>query len=136
MDFAYKALLDELGARPSSGPLKFRLILQPTIAVVIGARAGVRDAKSRAPPFIWSLLCRRVTGKVQLKTTLYHLAVPILIATMIDATEQMLMFGHIRPLSALAVGTALMSLPYAVARSLSNRIRSGGNTPHSQSAEQ
>ena len=42
-----------------SGPGRMRFILQPTVAIVLGARDGVKDARAGLPPFIWALLFRR-----------------------------------------------------------------------------
>jgi hypothetical protein len=33
------------------GPLALRFLLQPTVAVVLGIRAGFRDARAKRPPF-------------------------------------------------------------------------------------
>jgi hypothetical protein len=41
-----------------SGPGRFRFILQPTVAIVLGTRDGVRDAHADFRPFLWSLLFR------------------------------------------------------------------------------
>jgi len=37
------------------GSFQFRLVLQPLIAVILGIRFGIRDAKSGDPPFFQSL---------------------------------------------------------------------------------
>src|SRR5271156_1755654 len=39
-----------------SGPGRFRFILQPIVAIVLGARDGVKDARAGSPPFLWGLL--------------------------------------------------------------------------------
>jgi hypothetical protein len=124
MDLSFTAILDELTGRLSGGPFRFRLIVQPTMAAILGARAGVADAKSGMPPFILSLLTRRTANKRHLETAARHLIIPVLIATLLDALVQYIMFGHIRPVTALIVGSVLMSTPYSLARALSNRVRS------------
>ena len=123
MDLSFTAILDELTSRLSGGPFRFRLIVQPVMAAILGVRAGVADAKSGMSPFILGLLTRRAVSKSHVKTALRHLTVPVLIATVLDALVQYIMFGHIRPLTALIVGTLLMSTPYSLARALSNRVR-------------
>jgi hypothetical protein len=132
MDLSLTALLDELATRLSTGPLRFRLIMQPVMAAIVGARAGIVDAKSGMPPFILSLMSRRAASRACLKTAVRHLMVPVFIATALDAMVQYLMFGHIRPLSAVIFGSILMSLPYSIARELSNRIRSRRGTARQQ----
>jgi len=124
MDLPFQTIFDELTARLSDGPMQFRFIVQPTMAAILGIRAGIVDARSGLPPFVWSLVSRQAASKSHLETALRHLAIPILIATVLDAIVQYIMFEHIRPLMALVVGTVLMALPYSIARGLSNRIRS------------
>ena len=40
----------------TSGPLHFRLILQPVMAVILAVMAGLKDAKAGNPPYFWALL--------------------------------------------------------------------------------
>jgi hypothetical protein len=42
-----------------SGPMKFRLVLQPLMASICAILAGLRDAKAGNPPYFWSLLTDR-----------------------------------------------------------------------------
>lgn len=37
-----------------SGPMRFRLILQPVMAVIFAIRAGLKDAKEGRPPYFWA----------------------------------------------------------------------------------
>ncbi|HEY6903091.1 MAG TPA: hypothetical protein VI216_02200 [Candidatus Acidoferrales bacterium] len=39
-----------------SGPMKFRLVLQPLMAAFFAIRSGLNDAKAGKPPFFWSLI--------------------------------------------------------------------------------
>ena len=122
-----KEIIEELIARVISGPFHFRLIVQPTMAICLGIRDGLVDAKAGAPPFVWGLPFHAGGRKPCLRSALRRLQVPILVATLADAIVQYLMFQHVRPVTALIVGTLLMGLPYSAARGLSNRIRSRGN---------
>jgi len=38
-----------------SGPMKFRLILQPLMAIIFAVRSGLKDAKEGKPPYFWAL---------------------------------------------------------------------------------
>ena len=136
MDLSLKTILDELMTRIATGPFQFRFILQPAMATLLGVRDGLADAKSGSPPFLWGLLSRRIASKGQFKTALRHLMVPVVIATVLDAVVQYLTFSHIRPLTALIVGTILMSLPYTTARGVANRLRSRRDTARKQRAKQ
>ena len=119
-----KQILDELVARVVSSPLQFRLILQPGMAIFLGIRDGIRDAKAGAAPFLWGVFFLPIDRRPSLLEALLRLKVPILFATLVDGIVQFLMFHHVRPLSALFMGTLLMALPYSCARGLANRFRS------------
>ena len=38
------------------GPLSFRLIVQPSVAVILAIRAGLRDARAGRRPYFWTVL--------------------------------------------------------------------------------
>ena len=38
-----------------SGPMKFRLILQPLMAIIFAVRSGLEDAKEGKPAYFWAL---------------------------------------------------------------------------------
>jgi len=46
---------DELIGR-LSGPLSFRFVIQPAVAVALAIRAGLRDARAGRPPFLWTAI--------------------------------------------------------------------------------
>lgn len=38
-----------------SGPGRLRFIVQPTVAIFLGLRSGIKDAQLGLPPFLWAL---------------------------------------------------------------------------------
>jgi hypothetical protein len=122
MEWSIQQVFDELIVRVREGPMQFRFILQPAMAAALGIRDGLADCRAGAPPLLTTLFSRGFGG-MPWKKLLLRLCTPILVATAIDAVVQVLMFGHVRPLSALIVGTTLMAFPYCGARGLSNRLR-------------
>jgi hypothetical protein len=123
MDFLGR-VFDELVARITSGPMQFRLIIQPTMALILGIRDGLADVKAGSPPFLWGLLFRRNDLKPSFQSAVRRLRVPVVVAILADATVQYLMFHHVRPLTAVIVGVLLMGVPYSASRGISNRIYS------------
>lgn len=117
-------VLDNLVAR-LIGEMSFRFILQPAIAIFLGIRDGLMDAKAGTPPFIADLIFNPKNRERQLKSAFHRLLTPIIVATVLDAIAQHLIFGRINPLGAVIVGTLVMGLPYALARGVSNRIATG-----------
>jgi hypothetical protein len=102
--------------------MQVRFLVQPTMAAILGIRAGIHDVRQATPPFIWSLCTRPEERKRQLKQALEHLLIPIVVAIVLDGIVQYLLFKWIRVLGAVILGTILMGLPYSVARGLTNRI--------------
>lgn len=47
----WKTLIGQL-----HGPLAFRLILQPSVAVILAIRVGLRDSRAGRPAYFWALL--------------------------------------------------------------------------------
>lgn len=129
MHWSIQQVVDELVQRVLEGPMQFRFILQPAVAACLGLRDGLADFRTGAPPFFPVFSSYRGPHPPSRKTLLRRLRWPVLIATVIDAVVQYLMFGYVRPLSALLVGTTVMALPYSAARSLSNWIRSARRKP-------
>jgi hypothetical protein len=118
-----REFVNDLVAR-LTGPLHFRFILQPSIAIFLGIRDGLMDAKAGTPPFIYDLIFRPQNRRRQLAAAFHKLLTPIIVATVLDAIAQYLIFRHVRPLHALLVGMFVMGLPYSVARGITNRIAS------------
>jgi Mn2+/Fe2+ NRAMP family transporter len=50
--------IEHLLGRPS-GPLHFRLLIQPIVATVIAVRAGLKDVRGNQPAFFWAVLTNR-----------------------------------------------------------------------------
>jgi len=121
---SFAQFLEDLVAR-LTGPMHFRLILQPLVAIALGIRDGLNDARAGRPPFITDLIVRPEGRKRQLKRALQSLIKPLVIAIILDAVAQYLMFGTIYPGAAVFVGVVVMAVPYSLARGLTNRIVSG-----------
>jgi hypothetical protein len=113
-----------------SGPGRMRFILQPTVAIVLGARDGVKDARAGLPPFIWALLFHGAHRPGMLRNMFASLRNLVAIAILLDVVSQFLIFREIHPGAALLLGPVLIALPYALSRATTNRItRRRGQTP-------
>ena len=113
--------LDDLLAR-LTGPMHFRLILQPLMAIALGIRDGRKDARAGRPPFVMDLLLQPENRGRNLKEALKALAKPLVFAIVLDGVVQYLMFGAVYPGTAVFVGVVIMGLPYSLARGVTNRI--------------
>jgi hypothetical protein len=114
-------IIDRLAARVT-GPLHFRFILQPLIAIALGIRDGRLDARAGTSPFVIDVLFGSENRREYIASALKNLATPVVIGTVLDAVSQSQIFGHVRPLGALLVGFAVLGVPYALARGIINRL--------------
>jgi len=106
-------------AETLGGKGELRLIVQPTLAILIGIRLGISDARECRTPFVLRVFTSH-GGNVCL--ALRDVIVPFCIAIVIDAILQHATLGHVRPVAALIVGILLVWLPFATARAVTNRI--------------
>jgi hypothetical protein len=117
-----------------SGPGRLRFIIQPTVAIILGARGGMKDANAGLPPFLWALLFHREHRRELLRSTLISIRNLVAIAILLDLISQFLIFDEVRPGAALVVGPVLIAVPYALSRALANRVwrwkHQRGPAPH------
>ena len=104
------------------GPGRFRFILQPTVAMLLGFRDGRKDAREGAVPFLWGLIFHKELRPQLLNDMLSSVRNLVSIAILLDLVSQYLIFRLIRPGAALILGPVLIAAPYSCARALSNRI--------------
>lgn len=108
--------------RGLSGKGQFRLILQPAMALLLGIRLGIADAKEGKAPFLFRLFSTRHERWGLFKQSLSDAAMPLILGLVMDGILQYLTFNRVRPLQAVVVGTLLVWLPFTGSRGLTNRI--------------
>jgi hypothetical protein len=108
-----------------SGPGRFRFIMQPLVAIFLGSRDGVKDARKGAPPFLWGLVFHHEHRSQLISSALISVRNLVAVAILLDLISQFLIFDNIHPGAALVLGPVLISLPYALARAFANRIARG-----------
>jgi len=121
MTFFHENIVDSVLER-LTGAMNFRFAVQPLVAIALGIRDGMLDAKAGTPPFIYNVIFKPETRKEQLKSALHSLLKPIIIGITLDAIAQYLIFEHVAVLGAVIMGTCIMGIPYALARGLTNRV--------------
>jgi hypothetical protein len=112
-----------------SGPGRLRFIVQPVVAVILGARNGIKDASLGVAPFLWALVLHREHRREFLRSAFTSTRNLVAIAILLDLISQFLIFHEIRPGAALVVGPTLIAIPYTLSRALSNRIWRWRNHP-------
>jgi hypothetical protein len=115
-----------------SGPGRMRFIFQPMVALLLGGRDGLKDARAHSAPFLWALAFHGPRRRELLRSALSSVRDLVAIAILLDIVSQFLIFREVRPGAALLVGPVLISVPYALSRALTNRL-ARGNQGFSQS---
>jgi len=105
-----------------SGPGRLRFVVQPTVAILLGVRSGIKDAREGAPPFLWALAFHGERRRALLQSVFISIRDLVAIAILLDVISQFIIFHEVRPGAALLVGPVLITLPYVLARALTNRI--------------
>jgi hypothetical protein len=105
-----------------TGPGRFRFVLQPLVAIFLGWRSGLSDARAGLPPFLYVLLSRGADRKKVLRSGLAAVRDLVAIAIVLDAVSQLLIYRQVHPGAALILGPVLISVPYALARALTGRV--------------
>ena len=116
-----RQFLEDLPRR-FSGPGRLRFILQPLVAILLGVRSGLADAKSGQSPFIFGLLFHAHKRKELLRSGMTAIGHVLAFGILLDAVAQWLIYKQIHPGAALVIGPFLVGGPYALARSLTARL--------------
>jgi len=104
------------------GPITFRVIVQPTIAVILAIRDGLKDARAGRPLYFYSLLTRPTERRQLLKDGWKSVGLVFVLAIVIDGVYQFIVFRGFYPGEALQVSIVLAIVPYLLIRGLANRI--------------
>jgi hypothetical protein len=117
----WQRIIDHLLSR-ESGPMHFRLLMQPAMAIILGIRDGLKDSKESKPAYLWSIFTHP-EGRTQLLKDGFNSLTKILImALALDAIYQLIEFHWIYPGEAIIVAIVLAVIPYLLIRGPANRV--------------
>jgi hypothetical protein len=105
-----------------TGPGRFRFIFQPVVAILLGIRDGRDDKQTGRPPYLYGLLFHRRRRRELLQSGFEAVVNLMLMGILLDSIAQWLILGASYPGAALVVGPVLITIPYALARALANRL--------------
>ena len=105
-----------------SGPMTFRLVLQPLMAALLAVRAGLKDARDGRPPYFWTLITDPSQRVDLLREGWRAIARVFILAIIMDLIYEWLMARFFYPLETLTVAIVLAVIPYLVLRGPVNRI--------------
>jgi hypothetical protein len=105
-----------------SGPLQFRLVLQPAMAAIFAVRAALHDAHEKRPAYFWSIFTEKAQRGSLLKDGWKAIGKVFVIAFIVDAVFQLIVFRWFYPGETLIVAFMLTVLPYLLIRGPLNRV--------------
>jgi hypothetical protein len=112
---------DQLIAQPS-GPLAFRLILQPLMATILAILDGLKDARTGRPPFSRTIFADPSQRAAYIREGLKRVSRVIVFAFVMDAIYQFMVYRTFYPVEALVTVFVLAVLPYLLIRGPVDRI--------------
>jgi hypothetical protein len=121
MDEMWMRFVDNLADRVS-GPMKFRLLLQPVMAVIFAVISGLKDARTGKPPYFWALLTDPVHRRDMIKDGWKSVGKVFVLALILDVVYQIIVLRFVYPGEAIVVALALAIVPYLIVRGLVTRI--------------
>jgi hypothetical protein len=106
-----------------SGPLHFRLVLQPLMAAFFAIRSGLADASADNPPFFWALLFSDRPDRMALiKDGWKSVGRVFVFAIVLDVVYQLYVLHFVYPGEAIVVALILAIVPYLILRGLVTRV--------------
>jgi hypothetical protein len=114
-------IFDNLVSRVQ-GPMHFRFILQPIMAVIFAILDGRKDAREGRAPYFWSLFTDPRNRRALLLTGWKSVGKIFFLALVLDAVYQVWQLHWFYPGEALLVAVFLAILPYVLLRGPVNRM--------------
>ena len=105
-----------------TGPMKFRIVLQPVMAIFLAVRGGLKDAREGQPPYFWGLFTDHNERERMLKDGWKSVSRVFILGVVMDVIYQIIETRTVRPLDALLVAFVLAIVPYLIFRGPINRI--------------
>jgi hypothetical protein len=112
---AFRRLWQDILDRPG-GPMRFRFILQPTMAAIAALHEGVKDARVGRSPFFWTVLSNHAGWRDRLHEGLISTARIILLGLAMDTIYQVMVLKTFYPAEAAIMAVVLAFFPYVLLR--------------------
>lgn len=121
MDDVWARVGSQLIARVS-GPMKFRMVLQPCMAAFFAIRSGLADAKAGKPPYFWGLLTHPGERAEMLKDGWKSIGRVFILALVLDLVYQLIVLHTVYPGEMIIVAVILALVPYLILRGIVTRL--------------
>ena len=108
-----------------TGPMKFRLLLQPVMASIFAVVAGLKDARTGQPPYFWALFTDKAHRREMLRDGWKSVGKVFVLALVLDVVYQAIVLRFVYPGEVMVVAILLAIVPYLVLRGLVTRVARG-----------
>jgi len=116
-----RQFIEELPQR-FTGPGRLRFILQPLTAILLGIRGGLRDAKTRNPPYLFGLLFGAERRRELLRSGVAAIRNLVALGIIMDIVFQLILYRSVNPGAAVVIGPIRICFPYALSRARTTRL--------------
>src|SRR3954454_19254140 len=121
MDVILQRVWENLIGR-ASGPMNFRLIVQPLVACIIAVRAGLQDARHGRPAFFWAALTDRSARSQLVHEGWKDVGKVFILASILDSIYQLRVLDGVYFLELILTATLLAIVPYLLVRGPVSRL--------------
>ena len=104
------------------GPMSFRFLMQPAVAIFFAIRAGIKDARENKPTFLGCALSNPRSWSPRMRQSWKDVGTVFIVALVLDAIYQVVVHSGIFALELLITATVLALVPYMVLRDLVSRV--------------
>jgi hypothetical protein len=121
MEELFHRVVDNLANR-LDGPLHFRFIMQPLMAIIFATLDGMKDAKAGKPAYFWAMMGDPELRRNLLKDGWKHFGKIFILAIILDVIYQVKVHHMVYPGETLLVALLLAVVPYILMRGPINRV--------------
>lgn len=108
--------------RRIEGPLHFRFVMQPVMAIIFASIGGVKDAKAGRAPYFWSLFTDPQHRDALIRDGWKSIGKLFIVAVLLDIIFQIKELHRVYPGGTLMVALLLAVVPYLLTRGLVTRL--------------
>jgi hypothetical protein len=105
-----------------TGPMTFRLILQPAMSMIYAVRDGVKDQREGRPPYFWAMFTHPGHARAMLDEGFKAIGRVILLGVVMDGIYQFIVFRWFYPGEMIIAVLMLTFVPYLLVRGPATRL--------------
>jgi hypothetical protein len=104
------------------GPLHFRFVMQPLMAITFAVIDGIKDAKMGRPAYFWAMVKNPEERRELLRIGWKRIGKIFILAVILDVIYQIKVYRWFYPGETLAVAILLAIVPYLLVRGPVDRL--------------